>query len=61
MKIIRIYDRQYSDNGQKILYVKWSDGSETECDAERACASIHMRALIAAAQRQGLKLEHEIW
>jgi hypothetical protein len=57
----RVYTRIYSDSGQKKLYVEWSDGSITECDAEKACSNIHMRSLVAAAQWQGLNLEHEIW
>jgi hypothetical protein len=59
--IKRIYDRKYRDNGQKTLYVEWDDGSRTECNAEAACRSIQMQALVRAAQRNGLKLEHEIW
>jgi len=60
-EITRIYMRTYTDTGQKTLYVDWSNGSCTECDAERACSNEHMRALVDAAQRKGLTLENEVW
>jgi hypothetical protein len=59
--ITRIYTIKFRDNGQKKLYVKWSNGARTECDSEKAVSSTHMRELVAAAQRRGLKLEHEVW
>lgn len=60
-KIKRIYTRYYSDNGQKMLYVEWVDGGRTECDAEKAGTSTHMRALVDRATREGLRIEHEVW
>lgn len=59
--ISRTYLRTYSDNGQRKLYVEWSDGSRTECDAKKACSSPHMQALLAHARRAGLPLERERW
>jgi hypothetical protein len=60
-QITRTYLRTYSDTGQKTLYVEWSDGARTECEAERATKSEHMRALLARAQREGVNLEHQTW
>jgi hypothetical protein len=60
-QIIRTYIRTYSDTGQKVLYVEWNDGSRTECEAERATKSEHMRALLARAQREGVSLQHGTW
>ncbi len=57
--ISRTYLRTYSDNGRRKLYVEWSDGSRTECDAEKAVSNTHMQALLAHARRAGLPLERE--
>jgi hypothetical protein len=59
--INRVYLRHYTDNDQRILYVEWSDGSRTECEAERATKSSHMQALVARATREGVALTHETW
>lgn len=59
--IVRVYTRLYTDSGQKTLYVDWSDGSRTACDAELAVTSMHMRALVDSAVREGLEIEAEIW
>jgi hypothetical protein len=60
-QITLVYLRTYSDTGQKVLYVEWSDGSRTSCEAERATKSTHMQALLARAQREGIILETESW
>ncbi len=60
-KITRIYIRHYRDNDQRTLYVDWSNGARTECEAERAVSNEHMRALVSRAEHDGLKLEHETW
>ena len=71
-KITRIYVRRYRDNGQTVTYVDWSDGSRTEGAADRVRQwrkpgyvvfdfGQHMHALLARANREGLKLEHETW
>lgn len=55
------YLRTYSDNGQRKLYVEWSDGSRTECDAEKAVSNSLMQALLAHARRTGVPLTRERW
>lgn len=67
-KIKRAYVRTYSDSGQVTAYVDWTNGSRTEgrvCsragDPPQEPAGEHMRALFAAALRQGLSVEHETW
>lgn len=60
-KITRAYIRHYSDNGQTTAYIEWSDGSRTEGEATGNGPGLHMRALFARAQREGIKIEHENW
>lgn len=63
-KIIRVYTRRYSDTGQTMAYVEWSDGSRTEGNARsysRAPIGTHMQALFDQALREGLKIERETW
>ena len=55
--IIKVYTREYRDNGQIKAYVEWADGSRTEGEPEGA----HMQALFARAEREGLEITKEVW
>lgn len=62
----KAYIRHYSDNGQTKCYVEWLDykgrSGRTEGEAgEGYPLGQHMRALVAAAARQGVMLTHEEW
>lgn len=61
--IKRAYTRHYSDNDQLAAYVEWSCGSRTEGAAEAPLSpsGLHMRALFARAERDGLTISHETW
>lgn len=61
--ITRIYIRHYSDNGQTMAYVEWSDGSRTEGHVKDATGAlgIHMQALFDRGIREGLTIERETW
>lgn len=66
LKITRAYTRHYSDNGQDMAYVDWSDGSRTEGAAERYHGILipkgtHMGALFDRALREGLTIGPETW
>lgn len=70
MTIKRIYVRHYRDSGEVVAYVEWSTGSRTEATLQafdigrnrRAYTfGSHMHALMKQANRQGLKLEREVW
>lgn len=43
---------KYADNGQTLASVTWSDGADTT----GAPDGLHMKALIAAAKRNGVKV-----
>jgi hypothetical protein len=55
--IVRAYVRHYSDNGQSLAYVEWSDGSRTEGDQHNT----HMQALLRHAVRLGRFAGFETW
>lgn len=61
--IKRAYTRLYSDSGQLVAYVEWSNGSRTEAatDKPREARGTHMRALFERAKRDGLSVDHETW
>jgi hypothetical protein len=69
-QITRAYVRRYSDSGQITAYIEWSDGSRTEGNLHYhdhphrrliPTFGAHMHALFAAANRQGVRLEREVW
>ena len=60
-KITRAYLRTYSDSGKRTAYVEWSDGSKTEGCVTGNGQGLHMRALFARAQREGVKIKNETW
>lgn len=59
--ISRVYCRHYTDNDQKTFYVEWSNGSRTECPADRAWTNLHFGSLLKRAEREGVKIEAETW
>lgn len=63
--ITKTYVRTYSDNGQRTLYVEWRDhrgkSGRTECPWRKVKTSLHMRALLDRARREGIKLTRETW
>jgi hypothetical protein len=62
-KIVRVYTRKYRDNGQTTTYVEWLNArgvkGRTECDANKTVRSEHFRALLARADKEGIKHERE--
>jgi hypothetical protein len=64
--IKRAYTRHYRDNGTRVAYVEWQDGSRTEAPAVLYHGvpipqGDHMGQLFDRAIREGLKIEHEVW
>jgi hypothetical protein len=63
--ITRTYLRHSRDNGQRTIYVEFTDergkASCLECGAEAAAKSLHMQAVLIRAAREGIKLEKETW
>jgi hypothetical protein len=58
LKITAAYVRTYSDSGQTVAYVEWSDGSRTEGEPDNP----HMQALLARAKRDGVNVKlGEVW
>lgn len=55
--IKRIYVRTYTDTGQEIAGVEWSNGACTQ----GALHNPHMLALFARGEREGLTIERETW
>jgi hypothetical protein len=60
-KITRIYTRTYTDSGQVTTYIEWVDNAGERGRTEGHDTNPHMQALIARGQREGVKLETEIW
>jgi hypothetical protein len=73
-KITKAYIRHYIDNGQTTAYVDWFDNKgkpgrtegpalwlRDDLDARHAPDSEHMRALFARAERDGVKIERQVW
>lgn len=56
-QITKIIVRTYSDSGQVTAYIEWSDGSRTEGPEH----GVHMQALLARGERNGLPLIRETW
>ena len=56
-EIRRYYIRRYSDNGQTVAYVEWSDGSRTEGSP----LNWHMRALMDRADDLNAPFEYQCW
>ena len=56
-QIKRAYVRHYSDNGQTVAYIEWSDGSRTEGNRN----GLHMKELFKRAERDGLTIERVTW
>lgn len=68
--ITRIYVRRYSDTGQLVAYVEWSNGSRTVGPLTHTnhpkrlslpTFGSHMHALMGNAHRAGLRLVRETW
>lgn len=66
LTIVRVYTRHYTDNGQDVACVDWSDGSCTVGPAYTYHGILlpqgpHMGALFDRAIREGLTVERETW
>lgn len=60
------YTRHYTDNGMRMAYVEWTDGSRTEGKAVlyhgvMIPASEHMGALFDRAIANGITIGRETW
>jgi hypothetical protein len=60
-KITRAYVRTYSDSGQTVAYVEWVDNKGETGRTEGKPDNAHMQALLAKAEREGLRVEYEQW
>lgn len=59
--ITKAYVRLYTDNGQVTAYVEWVDGKGRTGRTEGKPANPHMKALLAHAKRDGLRVGAERW
>lgn len=55
--IIAVRVTYYADNGQTLAHVSWRDGSRTS----GAPDGLHMRALVARANREGINVTRDTW
>jgi hypothetical protein len=60
-KITKAYIRKYTDNGQIKAYVEWTDNRNEHGRTEGDPNSTHMKALLARAEREGVKVERQRW
>lgn len=60
-KITKCYVRTYSDNGQITAYVEWVDNTGRTGRTEGSEQNLHIAALIARGQREGVELTRETW
>lgn len=65
-RITKAYTRLYSDNGQETAYVEWIDShgrsGRTEGRMDRGkIESMHMKALMMRACREGVSIGKERW
>jgi hypothetical protein len=60
VKITKAIIRHYSDNQQTRAYVEWID-ERGEGRTEGAPLNHHMQALLRRADREGVKLEMQLW
>ena len=59
--IQRAVIRSYSDTGQIMAHVEWTDTKGRAGATSGDPASAHMQALIARAEREGLTVARETW
>lgn len=60
-RITRMYRRRYSDTGQEVTYVEWTDRRGRNGRTEGSACSLHMLALIGRGHREGVALTNETW
>jgi hypothetical protein len=59
--ITKAYIRTYGDNGQTTAYVEWVDGRGRAGRTEGKPDNLHMLALLARAEREGVTVKRETW
>ena len=60
-QITKAYIRTYSDSGQVTAYVEWIDRDGKAGRTEGSQYGWHMKALMARARREGLRVNRERW
>lgn len=59
--VTKAYVRTYTDTGQVTAYVEWVDHRGRSGRTEGEPDGTHMQALLARAEREGVKVEKERW
>jgi hypothetical protein len=52
---------KYSDSGQRTAYVYWVDSKGEKGRTEGSPGNLHMKALVARARREKVKVERKTW
>lgn len=59
--IQRVVVRSYSDTGQTMAHVEWTDTKGKAGATSGNPINSHMQALMARARHEGLTVTHETW
>lgn len=61
MNITAAQVTRYTDSGQKIAHVSWVDSKGKTGTTSGCPRGLHMMALLARAEREGLKVARVTW